>query len=846
MLNSLCIGCRNSVLISSCKTLPNFVPRRYNQTASQSTFDWKDAPQNTRKKLDEGDRRPKDDRRKVWGNRGKPSDDRRKPWEDRQPKDVSPRQHHRHPEAPHDHSRGDRGTFDWGAPKRKPGGYFERGGKGSSAFLRPQAYIPPPELNPDQVPEYFAKNVRQWSESESMQHRLLFFGIPQADLQPLLTAFIDAVESGYFNNPTEYKYHDLNRFAQTLMQRQSSAILYSNIFFSWATQPSQRAVLIEKYNVNPATLTRMMALVEVTDRRYLAEEYAETRRMTRKIIMHVGPTNSGKTHNALRALAASRMGVYAGPLRLLAHEIWERLNLGQIPPLGTEDGSFVNPDTEVITTLPHADTVKQFGKLEYSRLTNMITGEEQKVVVPMAPLTSCTVEMLGFTRKYDVAVVDEIQMITDPQRGSAWTSAVLGLAAKEVHLCGEETVVPIIRELLKDTGDELIVNRYERLTPLTVEEHSLEGDYSKVRKGDCIVTFDRASIFNVKRRVESMTGLRCAVVYGRLPPEIRSEQADLFNNPDSGYDVLVGSDAIGMGLNLKIRRIIFDSVRKYTPSGQQLLSISQVKQIAGRAGRFGMHQEPGGYATTLLEDDLPFLKTAVASPFVPVPFARATYDAATFAKLLPLLPPDSTTATVVDAHHFIGKLPSNVRHQDSDAAASHEFLDTYAKSLTSKEWVLYLHAPVPWRDPNVVAVMRNFMDQTREGTHADLEAALKTTIFMDTMERYERVIENGRPVRCGLRDLSTLESFHKSLVLYIWMSFRAPVMYCDAELATTLKIRLEKVLQQALEGMSEGKVVKLKEMIRDPSSPGQSPRVNIPYASKYNKARTSGEVESSL
>ena len=141
-------------------------------------------------------------------------------------------------------------------------------------------------------------------------------------------------------------------------------------------------------------------------------------------------------------------------------------------------------------------------------------------------------------------------MITDPQRGAGWTNAVLGLKAKELHLCGEETAIPVVQALLESTNDELIINRYERLTPLVIEEKSLEGDLSKVRKGDCIVTFSRGNIFSLKRLVERATGLRCAIVYGRLPPEIRSEQAALFNDPNSGYDVLIGSDAIGMGLNL--------------------------------------------------------------------------------------------------------------------------------------------------------------------------------------------------------------------------------------------------------------------------------------------------------
>ena len=112
-------------------------------------------------------------------------------------------------------------------------------------------------------------------------------------------------------------------------------------------------------------------------------------------------------------------------------------------------------------------------------------------------------------------------------------------------MCGEETAVPVVQALLKDTS-EVIIRRCERLTPLKVEERSLEGDLGKVRMGDCIVTFKRSSIFAIKKEVERKRGMRCAVVYGRLPPEIRSQQAALFNDPEIGCDVKVGSDAIGM------------------------------------------------------------------------------------------------------------------------------------------------------------------------------------------------------------------------------------------------------------------------------------------------------------
>jgi ATP-dependent RNA helicase SUPV3L1/SUV3 len=160
---------------------------------------------------------------------------------------------------------------------------------------------------------------------------------------------------------------------------------------------------------------------------------------------------------------------------------------------------------------------------------------------------------------YDVAVIDEIQMMGDRERGNAWTHALLSVCASEVHLCGEATVVDLVRRITEETGDEFIVNHYQRLTPLTVSP-SLNGDLSLVTKGDCVVTFSRSKIFALKQAIELKTGLKCAVAYGRLPPEVRSEQAQRFNDPESDCDIMVASDAIGMGLNLCVSWSILDDI----------------------------------------------------------------------------------------------------------------------------------------------------------------------------------------------------------------------------------------------------------------------------------------------
>ena len=251
------------------------------------------------------------------------------------------------------------------------------------------------------------------------------------------------------------------------------------------------------------------------DLRYPTEWFPATRTVQRTIHLHIGPTNSGKTYHALQRLEQAESGLYAGPLRLLAHEVYSRLNAKGLN-------------------------------------CNLVTGEERRMGRDdtRAAMTSCTVEMVPLNTDLDIAVVDEIQMVADPERGWAWTQALLGIKAKELHLCGEARVEPLIKDLARLTGDKLVIHNYERLSPLRTMHRSLKGKIENLRKGDCLVAFSRLSIHALKKEIEKKSKRRVAVVYGSLPPETRAQQAALFNDPDNDYDVLVASDAIGMGLNL--------------------------------------------------------------------------------------------------------------------------------------------------------------------------------------------------------------------------------------------------------------------------------------------------------
>ena len=304
-----------------------------------------------------------------------------------------------------------------------------------------------------------------------------------------------------------------------------------------------------------------------------------------KIIFHAGPTNSGKTWTALERLKTAKRGLYLGPLRLLAAEIYETL---------TSQGVY----------------------------TNLFTGQEKREI-PFATHIAATVEIASTTDEFDVVVIDEIQMISDPFRGFAWTRALLGIRCKEIHVCGGLEAQSIVQKIADFCGDDLETIRYERFSPLHVQNDSLAthskelGSYKAVQPGDCVVAFSRNDIFAIKREIEEGTDYKCCIIYGSLPPETRTDQARRFNDPDSGYDILVASDAIGMGLNLNIRRVIFNSLFKFTGDCIVQLDHSSVKQISGRAGRRNS-PFPDGQVTCRDPEDMEYLRQCMSTEIAPI------------------------------------------------------------------------------------------------------------------------------------------------------------------------------------------------------------------------------------
>lgn len=309
------------------------------------------------------------------------------------------------------------------------------------------------------------------------------------------------------------------------------------------------------------------------------DEYPLARRIKRKFYIHLGDTNTGKTYNAIEKLKSAKKGLYLSPLRILALEIFERLNNDNV-------------------------------------ICDLSTGEEE-VIKLGATHMSCTIEKANLKQDYDIVVIDEIQMINDSQRGNAWTRALLGLKCREIHICGALNSKDILKTIIEDCGDEYEIKEYKRNTPLEFQYKSF--NYKDVNDGDALIVFSKKRVLEIAKQYAD-NGIKTSIIYGALPPEVRKMQYNQFINKEA--NVLVSTDAIGMGVNLPIKRIVFMSIKKFDGDDVRELTSQEVKQVAGRAGRKGIYDI--GYVASVgdtqdfikekIEATDDFIKKAVVGP----------------------------------------------------------------------------------------------------------------------------------------------------------------------------------------------------------------------------------------
>ena len=469
--------------------------------------------------------------------------------------------------------------------------------------------------------------------------------------------------------------------------------------------------------------------------------FAKARRLNRRVTLYVGPPNSGKTHAAFERLAQALDGAYLAPLRLLALEGRDRLVARGVP-------------------------------------CSLLTGEENQPAVD-ARVVSSTIEMVNTQKTIDVAVIDEAQMIFDNSRGWAWTQAVVAVPAQEVIIICSSYAAPALQNLLGLCGEACLVREFTRMQHVELLPGTQPVETLKL--GDAVVAFSRRDVLTLRDRIAA-NGHPVSVIYGALPPEVRRREAERFASGES--HILVATDAIGMGLNLPIRRVFFSTLTKYDGVADRTLEESEVHQIAGRAGRYGMHEEgfvgvlddaePG--ATRVLKELL--AKQPRAPRDFKAPVAPNGWHVDTISERLnkhqlrDVLAVFMEQLKLDDAHFAVAELEQML--------ALAEQLDTVAGKLTLKERFIYAQAPVDMRTDTLV---QDYLGWA--GNHASTGRAGKPD-FLDHVDGHSR--------------LERMEQALRGCTLWLWLGLRFPGVYGHEETVYTLRGVLNDGIERQLKG----------------------------------------------
>ncbi len=471
------------------------------------------------------------------------------------------------------------------------------------------------------------------------------------------------------------------------------------------------------------------------------DTFAKARQLQRKVTLYVGPPNSGKTHAAFERLAQAASGAYLAPLRLLALEGRDRLVARGVP-------------------------------------CSLLTGEEN-VPAPGARVVSSTIEMVGTNTIIDVAVIDEAQMVFDGSRGWAWTQAIVAVPASEVLIICSAYAVPAIENLLGLCGERCTVRHFERKQHVQLLAQPVP--LPSLTLGDAVVAFSRRDVLMLRDQIAA-AGHPVSVIYGALPPEVRKREAERF--AEGASHILVATDAIGMGLNLPIRRVLFSTMTKFDGIDDRPLGESEVHQIAGRAGRFGIHEEgfvgvlkeaePG--ALKLLTELLP--KTPRAPRDFKAPVAPNNWHVQTIASRLQMTRLRDVLGVFVeqlkldDAHFAVAELEQMLTLAEQ--------LDDCAARLSLKERFIYAQAPV---DTRTDQQLQHFLDWA--GQHA-YSGRAGSPWFLDQVDGHSR--------------LDAMEQALRACTLWLWLDLRFPGAYGHVEAVLALRGQLNDGIERQLKG----------------------------------------------
>jgi len=458
------------------------------------------------------------------------------------------------------------------------------------------------------------------------------------------------------------------------------------------------------------------------------------RLLKREIVFHVGPTNSGKTYEALQALEKAETGYYLAPLRLLALEGYENLR------------------------------AKNVG-------VSLITGEEE-IIDEESTHISSTIEMMNVSVEVDVCVIDEIQMINDRDRGWAWANALIGAPAKKVILTGSADVLEAVTELCNYLGEPLTVKYFERKNELKILQYPTP--IKQIEAGTAIVAFSRRDVLGLRQQLAQR--YEVSVVYGNLSPEVRRDEARRFREGKS--QILVATDAIAMGLNLPIKTLLFSKDNKFDGLRRRELHPTEVAQISGRAGRYGL--EEVGYIGAL---DEKCLETITSKFYQPLPKLELPFSVMASLEHVMLIGEILETENLSTILNFFAE---NMEFEGPFVAANIDsmleiaaIVDEYHLDLKTRFHLAC--APASISSPYIESVFHRYIKQIEAGSSVEY-------IPPRDLPKYAQTNEMMLNAEDRVREIS----------LYLWLSFKFGELFPHTDNAIQARVRLNNFIEASL------------------------------------------------
>ncbi len=463
--------------------------------------------------------------------------------------------------------------------------------------------------------------------------------------------------------------------------------------------------------------------------------YPLARTLNRKLEFYVGPTNSGKTYSAMQKLKEANSGLYLAPLRLLALEGYEDLKASNIE-------------------------------------ASLITGEEQLLNEDSAHVCS-TIEMIDFDLDVDVAVIDEVQMLADEDRGWAWVNAIIGCPAKKVIMTGSVNALEAVKKIAQYLDEDLEIIKHQRKNELKVLDKWTPLE--RLESGTALIAFSRADVLKLKQKLEKKYSI--SVIYGNLSPEVRRDEAKRFREKRS--EILIATDAISMGLNLPIKTILFTTDTKFDGKSKRKISVNEIVQIAGRAGRYG-HFE-AGYLGATRRDVLNYIKDEFEAPIKTIkPPFKVKINNQQLEGLASHIKTKSLTKILkffADNMYFSGPF---VAANISSMLEAATIVDT-KHNLTLEEKYLLAQAPITKKSTIILQAFDSY-----------IAAIIKKRVchYKPSITLPKKAVTQ--------KDLLLVEDEVKKISLYLWLSYKLPELFPDHDKAYILRNSFNSFIEKSL------------------------------------------------